>query len=128
MKFLGPFSSGIAAGGAGIATNNATTTIVVKGSIKGIYVDYLDSPPNTTDVTIATSGVIHPAVTLLTLTNKNADGWFYPRVVSQSGLGVNVDYAATFPIYEPAPINDTVKVTIAQANNDDSVNIWILYE
>ena len=128
MKILGPFSTGAATGGAGVATANVTPAITIKGLVKAIYVKYLGSPPATTDITVATSGVVHPAVTLLSLVNKNTDGWFYPRVVSQSILGVDVTYDGTRPIYEPAPIYDTVKFTIAQANDADYAEFWVLYE
>ena len=79
----GPFTSGVAAGTDGNATNSKNTPHRLTGKVIGIYVDYLHSPPNTTDVIVSTVGTdpAAPSVAILTLANKNADGWFYPRVV-----------------------------------------------
>ena len=121
MKLHGPISSGAAAGGAGVATANATTTTAIVGLIAAVYVDYQDSPPaGTTDVTIATAGTDAPANTILTLTNAATDGWFYPRHAEHDNTG------SALATYTPVPIHDKVKVTIAQANNNDYVEVYLL--
>ncbi len=128
-RLAGPFNSGAAAGGAGVATANLTSTIRVKGKVLAVGVEYLDSPPaGTTDVTIATSGSIGPTQTILTLTNAATDGWFYPRTPAQDPTGTDVTYDATNEIYIPFAIDDTITITIAQANNDDNVNVWLILE
>ena len=62
-------NSGEAAGSNGSATANNTSSHIVTGQICSIGVTYGDSPPGTTDVTIATAGNNGPALTILTLTN-----------------------------------------------------------
>lgn len=129
MKLIGPHNSGTAAGSAGSATANATTTVRISGFLQGVYVKYNDSPPaGTTDVTIATLGTspAPPAVTLLTLTNAATDGWFYPRVQVHSTAGAAATLDGTRAMLVPAPIDDFLKVTIAQANASDSVDVWFL--
>lgn len=117
----GPFNSGAAVGGNGVATVNSTTGSPVSGIIYGVYVKYNDACPATTDVVIATAGNAAPAFTLLTLTNKNTDGWFFPRISTQDLLGVDVNINSDYPVIE-----DNLKVTVTGANAADNVDVWLL--
>jgi len=122
MSLVGPINSGLAAGGAGVATSNKTTDQIVRGRILAVYVKYLDSPPATTDVTVETAGVsAFPAQTILSLVNAATDVVRYPVVQNHdtSGVAVTGEFA-------PVVIHDKVKVTIAQANDDDSVDVTLL--
>jgi len=125
---LGPINSGAAAGGAGVATNNAVSSHSVKGFVEAVYIKYNGSPPNTTDVTIATQGTSArpPANTILTVSNANTDGWFYPRHTVHDETGTAITYNGTREVHEKVPVDDYIKVTIAQANNDDTVDVWLL--
>jgi hypothetical protein len=128
INLAGPFNSGLAVGADGSATANADTG-TLRGKVLAIYVRYNGSPPaGTTDAVVATAGVNHPAVTLLTLANGATDGWRYPRTQIQTTAGVGANYAATFPIYEPIPIHDEVNVLIDDANAGDSIDVWLLLE
>lgn len=120
MSLLGPFNSGAAVGSAGSATINATTPGVITGLVMSIYVQYNDSPPATTDVTIATAGTRHPALTLLTLTNANTSGWFHVMAAQHDTAGAAVTDK------QKMLISDQIKVTVAQADAGDSVDIWVL--
>ncbi len=129
MRVVGPLYSGAAAGSAGSATANSTTSVAVAGLVHAVYLDYLDSPPNTTDVTVATAGVNHPAVTILSIADAATDGWWYPRAATHSTAGVAALYAGSgTAVNDRLAIADTVKVTIAQANAADGVNVWLLVE
>lgn len=122
----GPINSGAAAGGAGSATANATSTTQLCGKIYGFYVRYNDSPPaGTTDVTIASAGTTMPAITYLTITNGATDGIRLPRLAVVDTAGAAF---AAQSIAEPQPIDDYLKVTIAQANAADSVDVWVFME
>jgi len=126
ISTFGPLTSGVAVGGNGVATANQTSTAILNGVLYGIYVKYLDSPPaGTTDVTIATAGVGNsaPAQTLLTITDAATDGWFYPRVNIDTDAG-----AAIATQYDRFAVDDLIKVTIAQANAGDYVQVWLLTE
>ena len=127
MRILGPINSGVGAGGAGVATNNATTTTQVVGCIAGIYVRYNDSCPGTTDVVISTVGASPaiPSQTLLTLTDNATAGLFLPRVTPQDAAGADL---VALTILEPITISDFVKVTMAQADDACSVDVWLLLE
>lgn len=123
MALYGPLNSGVAAGGAGVATANATSTIPLSGYVNWIYVKYNDSPPAaTTDVTIATTGTTPsaPSRSLLALTDTATSGYFHPRIQAKDQTGTAISGN-----YEMIPIHDTVKVTIAQANNSDHVDVWM---
>jgi hypothetical protein len=129
VHVVGPLSSGVAAGTAGSATANLTSSQRITGKILGVYVDYLDTPPATTDVTIATAGEAHPAETILTLTDANTDGWFYPRTGIHTVAGVAMLYAAGgTAIPDLIPVDDKIKITIAQADANDYVNVYLLVE
>ena len=123
MSMAGPFSSGAAVGSAGSAVANADSTIILMGRIMGIYVEYVDSPPSTTDVIIKSKGTspAPPTYTFMTLTNKNTDGWFYPHVLIDDVLGVDIasEYTAQM-------VHDLINVSIDGANAGDSVNVWFL--
>lgn len=128
MRMVGPLTSGIAAGVNGSATANDTSPIIIRGKIHSLYVLYGDSPPATTDVTIATVGTSPdpPALTILTLTDANTSGWFMPRHGVCSNAGVALTYDGTRVIAEPPAIADKVKITIAQANASDYVYVWLM--
>jgi hypothetical protein len=112
-----------ASGGAGAATATDKTNKAIVGKVIGVAVTYIGSPPATSDVVVKTAGVNHPEVVLLTLTNKNTDGMFQPFFLKDDDLGV--DIAAEY--VEPV-IADQVIVDVAQANDNDSVNVVILYQ
>lgn len=124
MRLLGPINSGLTTGGAGTSTSNADT-VRMNGRMCGVCVRYNDSPPATTDVVIKTKGTAAPSITFLTLTNKNTDGWFFPRVIPDDLLGVDL---AALAIAEPIPFDDVVNIAIAQANDGDSIDIWLLVD
>lgn len=128
MRSIGPLSSGVAAGSAGSATNNGSTDQVLCGRLIAAYVKYNDSPPSTTDVVIKTLGTESgspPSTTLLTLTNKNSSGWFYPRVTPDDLVGVDL---TTLTILEPMPFAGKINVSIDGADSGDSVDVWLLIE
>jgi len=127
MRLLGPINSGIGAGGNNAATNNYTTTFQVVGRVAGIYVRYNHTCPAGTDVTVSTVGTSPaiPTQTLLSLVNANTDGLFLPRVLADDIVGAELSDLTSA---EPIAISDFVKVLIAQANNGDSVDVWLLLE
>ena len=120
-------NSGAAAGSAGSATNNATSSHVITGQICSIGVTYGDSPPGTTDVTVATAGNNGPALTILTLTNANTSGWFHPRHVVDDNAGADITYDGTRVVYDKICIADNIKVTIAGADSPDTAEVVVVY-
>ena len=128
MNVYGPINSGVAAGGAGVATNNANSTHVITGRVVGIYLRYNDAPPAaTTDVIIKTLGTDPsiPTYTLLTRTDSATDGLYLVRATPCGVTGVAL---AALTVLEPWPVADFVNVLIQQANNGDSVDAWLLIE
>jgi len=120
-------NSGATDGGAGASTNNNTSSHVVVGQICSIGVTYNGSPPSSTDVVIATAGKNGPALTILTLTNANSDGWFHPRHVIDDSAGADITYDGTNEVYDKVTVADYLKVSVAQANDGDSVDVVIVY-
>ena len=124
ISVKGPINTGIAAGGAGVATNNATTGNQVVGRFLGAYIRYNDSPPaGTTDVTIKAAGNTTPTYNLLKISNAAANGYFSVRqaTVSEAGAANTADYAHI-------PICDNVTVLIEGANTGDSADVWLFIE
>jgi hypothetical protein len=124
VQAVGPINSGVAAGGAGVATANQTGDNIITGKLLGFYVKYNDSPPATTDVTLATSGGVMPARTLLTITNAATAGFFPVR---QPAVDLSNAAITNSQTLQPL-VRDKIKVTIAQANNDDNVDVWAVVE
>lgn len=129
MQVVGPFQTSPATGGAGTATGTVTSTQKITGIIKAVYLQYLDSPPaGTTDVTIATQGSASgapPAETILAIADAATSGWFYPKTASH----LNTTGAALASEYSNGvPVDDLVVFTIAQANNDDYIKVWLMVE
>ena len=120
-------NSGAAAGSNGSATNNGTSTHIVNGEICSVGVTYGDSPPASTDVTIATTGDHGPALTILTITNANSDGWFNVRHKLDDESAADISYDGTEEVYGKVAVSDTIKVTIAGANANDTAEVVILY-
>jgi hypothetical protein len=90
------------------------------GEILAFSVEYLDSPPATTDVVI--SDARDPAnAAILTLANANTDGRWYPR----SYLCDDVGTPWSLPV--EIPIESRLKVVMTGANVGDSVNVGVWY-
>lgn len=119
-------SSGSTTGGAGVSTANADTTERFQGEIMAVHLTYNGTPPATTDVTLATSGEIGGAQTILSLPNAATDGWFYPSTSIQDNTGTAVLYAATFEVPTQFVVADKLNLLVAQANDGDSVDAVIL--
>lgn len=110
-----------AAGGAASATATNKSTQVVNGIILAIHLAGIDSPPNTTDVTIA-EATNSPAMPILTVTNFSADGWYQPLAQAEDTAGATFTGAGV-----GVPVCDHISVTIAQANNSDGMTATIYY-
>lgn len=106
-------------GSAGTATGSARTKPIT-GKILAVHLDYT-SEPATTDVTVATAHA--PVATILTITNGNTDGWFYPRALLQDIVGADLT-----AIYDPIPIDDEISISVAQADDAGTVVATILVE
>jgi hypothetical protein len=98
--------------------------------VHAVYVEYLDSPPAATcDVTVATAGAAHPAMTVLSIANAATNGWWYPRAATHSTAGAAALYAGGgAAVNDRVAIADKIKVTIAQADAGDGVNVWLLMD
>ncbi len=123
VNLVGPIKSGVAVGGNGAATANADSTTPIEGLLLGVYIQYNDSPPATTDVTVKTKGTspYAPSYNLLVVSNANTNGLFMVR-----GAVVDTAGAAIAGQHELIPIDDIVNVAIAQADAGDSVDVWLL--
>lgn len=125
IEAIGPLNSGVAAGGAGVATNNATGTTAITGELLGFYIRFNDSvPAGTADTTIQLTGGVLPARTVLTITNGATDGFYPVRMGAVSTANAAItDSNVLIPL-----VRDYIKVTLAQANDADSVDVWAVVE
>jgi len=76
---------------------------------------------------IATAGNNGPALTILTLTNANTSGWFHPRHVVDNNAGADIEYADGYSVYDKVCVADNIKITVSQADDDDSVDVVVVY-
>jgi len=121
-------NSGDTSGGAGASTANNTSSHVVVGQVCSVGVTYNGSPPASTDVVVATAGNNGPALVILTLTNANSDGWFHPRHKVDDATGSDIEYADSYSVYGEVCVADNLKVTVTGANDDDSVDVVVVYQ
>jgi hypothetical protein len=109
-------------------TGDATVTVIsdnkITGTVRDVYLEYLDSPPaGTTDVTIV-EAYNDPAQDILAIANAATDGWSAP--MKQAVL--NTSGAAITNQGSPVIVDDYISVTIAQANDADGVKVTLLVE
>jgi len=78
-------------------------------------------------VVIATAGNNGPSLTILTLTNANSNGWFHPRHKIDDESAADVTYDGTNEVYDKVCVADNIKITVSQANDDDSVDVVVVY-
>lgn len=107
-------------GSAGSATGSAVLSVPLS-ELLAVYVDYHASAPATTDLTLSSPG--NPAaVTILTLTNVNTDGWYYPKVQKHDNTGsaITGDYAN--PI-----IHGNILLDIAQGDALTDIVVLTVY-
>ncbi len=107
------------AGTAGSAAGSGKTARPVEGRVLAVHLDYT-SQPATTDVTLATQNA--PALTVLTVSNANADAWFFPRQLMDGTNGADLT-----GIYEPLAVSDHLVVNVAQGD-PGSVVATILWD
>lgn len=116
-------------GAAGSATGSAQTIDLPLGSwLIGVRVDYHASAPATTDVTISeTDGL---GQTLLTLTDNNTDGVYYPvtEICDDEGTAITGSYnmyavegPLTVAVAGCDALTDAVVVTIQTYTVQDAV-------
>lgn len=113
-----------ATGGAGVATANTTTDELVNGVIRAIFAVGVNSPPNTMDIAIV--GTTTPGAPLFSVANVTIGTgvWYYPMAQAQ----LNTTGADITNQGAPIVVNDLVKVTIAQVNNDDGLTVTLFVE
>lgn len=110
-----------------IAFAGNVSTRPLNGRLIKVYVDYGTSNASTTDIVIKTLGKVSPSETILTLTNANTNGWFYPRVPTVTNAGAAATYDGTVAALDAAAVDDYVAVTVAQGN-DKTLNIYLVLE
>jgi hypothetical protein len=116
----------ITATGTGVGTDASATfttyTDAIRGKILWIDVVYEATvPAPESDVTISDN--LGSDTAILTLTNKVADGRFYPTALVQDTVGV--DIAAQ---YTQHYVVGPLKIVGAQLDEDDVINFVICYE
>lgn len=120
------FTTGLATGGAGVATATGYSPHV-HGEVLAVYIDYQDSPPSgTTDFTL--SDEADPASeAIISLTDQSTDIKIYPRRITEKNDGTDILYTSGEEVFEPYVVHGRLEATIAQANNNDYcvVTVWI---
>jgi hypothetical protein len=111
-----------ASGSDGSATGEATSATEAIGKVLAVYVDE-NAAATTIDVTLAMSGT--PNENILNLANVTADGWYYPRKQVCINDGTALTYDGTNKQVEPFVVHDTLKLSLAQANDGDSVTVYV---
>ena len=90
--------------------------------------NYQDAPPaGTTDFTLSDEG--DPASeSIISISNAATDIKVYPRRVVELNDGTDITYDGTNEVYEPYVVCGRLEATIAQANNNDYVDVTVWFE
>lgn len=121
------FSTGAAAGDAGSATATGHSTQTARGKVLAVHVQYNDSPPATTDVTVSDEGDPE-SETIVNLADANTDVKIYPRRVTEKNDGTDILYTTGEEVHEPYVVHGRLEATIAGANAGDSATITVWLE
>lgn len=120
------FTTGAAVGSDGAATATGHSSHVA-GKILAVHMDYVDSPPGTTDFTLSDEN--DPASeSIVSLTDQATDIKIAPRRVTEKADGTDILYVAGEEVYEPYVVHGRLEATIAQANAADSVTVTVWIE
>ena len=117
-------------GANGVATQAVTTPGAIVGRVLLIACEYLNTPPGTTDVVVATAGDQGPARTLMSVASATTDFAKQPMVqASNPATGAALAYTTTVhEVYVPPVINDRITVTVDQSDANKGVDVWITVE
>lgn len=96
------------------------------GKILAVHLDFSSGQAATTDTTITTTKA--PVRTIHVETDSATDVWRQPRIPVHDTAETALTYDGTRPIVDTIPIADIVKVAVAQADNNETVTVTILYE
>jgi hypothetical protein len=131
-KFVwyGPINSGAAVGADTAATANNTSGSIVCGKVHAVYVKYNGCAEAGTDVTVTTLGTSPsvPAITILSIENNNTDSLYYPRAQVHTTAGAALTMDGTEILTDKIAVQDKIKVTIAEADAGDTVDVWVALE
>jgi hypothetical protein len=120
------FTTGAAVGSDAVATATGYSSHVA-GKVLAVHVDYVHSPPGTTDFTLSDEGDPASEATV-SLTDQATDIKIYPRRVTEQNDGTDILYVAGKEVYECYVVHGRLEATIAQANAGDSVTVTVWIE
>jgi hypothetical protein len=115
------------AGGAGASTADVITPTCVDGKIVLVQVDFHGGGAAGIVCTIKTQGNHAPSYNILTNTG-NTNLAKTPTVPMADQTGAAVTYDGTHPLRLPVPVDDHIEVTLASANSNDLVDVYLLLE
>ncbi len=96
-------------GSAGSASGSGHSATPL-GQLVALHLDYHASAPATTDVTVTAPG--NPAaLTVLTLSDNNTDGWYFPKTQDHDNTGSAVTGSYSDPL-----LHLGVDISVAQAD------------
>jgi hypothetical protein len=105
------------AGTAGSATGSGTLGYPLSGLLHAVHYDFTGAAAtaDTTTTVVAATGS-NPALTILTLTDNNTTGFFYPRIQVCGVTGSALTLDGTRIATDRIPINGYLKTAIAQSD------------
>jgi hypothetical protein len=117
----------VASGPDGSAAGAEVSTASITGTVLGVHLSYGGSQAEAVDV--AVNGEGPPDVPVLTVINKNQDGWYHPRAETHTTEGARMTYDGTYPIAADVALKDNaLKVTVNDAHNGDEITVTVRCE
>jgi hypothetical protein len=115
------------AGGAGASTADVITPTCVDGKVVLVQADFHAGGAAGIVLTVKTQGNHAPSYNIVTNTG-NTNFAKSPTVPLYDQTGAAVTYDGTRAIRMPVPVDDHIEVTIASANSNDLVDVYLLIE
>jgi hypothetical protein len=115
----------LAVNSAADGSGTTTDTVARSGQILAIGLDYAASAAAGTDVVVSCANPAGPALTIITVSDNKADGWYYPRAGAVSPANAAIAGSAV-----PIPFHGNLRVAVAQAGGAVAlvVKATIFYE
>lgn len=106
-------------------SGTTTDTVTRSGQILAVGLDYDPAAAAGTDVVVSCANPAGPALTIITVSDSNSDGWYYPRAGAVSPANAAIANSVI-----AIPFHGNLRVTVAAAGGAIAgvVKATIFYE
>ena len=103
---------------------------IARGKLLAVHLIYDSSSASATDVTLSMLGSDYGGAdaTLLSISNNNTSGWYYPRTYAEDYQGNDLTFDGTNKIPCEAIVFGRLKLSVAQQTATKAVKAYVFVE